>query len=181
MNFKKDFLKRKSFIFVLIFLIIIGGLAMLYSPQSLLNSKLSIQELLPNSFLGTISASTIDKTDFLNTNPTSSLSLEKWYEIEDVIKTRQVHIYECVKDDKCIGDEFECPDICTIKEYKDEEYTVEQKRHFKVFTDYFYKKFPKHKRDIACRRRVDEAIQNMILDGVITVHENIPGKYRVLK
>ena len=51
-----------------------------------------------------------------------------------------------------------------------------------VFTkDDFYKEFPKHKTDMGCKRRVDEALQTMILDGCITVHDNIPGKYRVLK
>ena len=51
-----------------------------------------------------------------------------------------------------------------------------------IFTkDDFYKEYPKHKSDGACKRRVDESMQDMILDKCITVHDNIPGKYRVLK
>ena len=51
-----------------------------------------------------------------------------------------------------------------------------------IFTkDDFYKVFPKHKSDVACKRRIDEVLQDMILDQCITVHDNVPGKYRVLK
>ncbi len=51
-----------------------------------------------------------------------------------------------------------------------------------IFTkDDFFKEFPKHKKDVACKRRVDEAILDMIFDQCITVHDNVPGKYRVLK
>ena len=59
---------------------------------------------------------------------------------------------------------------------------VERKQVGDVFTkDDFYKEYPKHEKDASCKRRVDGAIQNMILDGCITVHDNVPGKYRVLK
>ena len=58
---------------------------------------------------------------------------------------------------------------------------IEEKQVGDVFIkDDFYKLYPRHKKDVACKRRVDEAIQNMILEGCITVHENIPGKYRVI-
>lgn len=51
-----------------------------------------------------------------------------------------------------------------------------------IFTkDDFFKEFPKHRNDGACKKRIDEAILNMILDKCIEVHDNVPGKYRVLK
>ena len=59
---------------------------------------------------------------------------------------------------------------------------VEKKKVGDVFTkDEFYDEYPTIKREKARRMCVDEAVQNMILDGVITVHDNIPGKYKVLK
>ena len=58
---------------------------------------------------------------------------------------------------------------------------VKQKQVGDIFTkDEFYKLYPKHKKDITCRRRVDEAIQNMILERHIEMWE-ILGQYKVLK
>ena len=50
-----------------------------------------------------------------------------------------------------------------------------------VFTlDQFYYKFPKHKKDTACRKRVDKIIVNMVLEGKIN-HWKREGQFRVLK
>ena len=59
---------------------------------------------------------------------------------------------------------------------------VEKKLVGDIFTkDEFYQEHPKIKKEKSRRRRVDEEMQNMILNRCITVHDNIPGKYRVLK
>ena len=58
---------------------------------------------------------------------------------------------------------------------------VEKKSVGDVFTkDQFYKLYPKLKKDAVGRRRVDEAIQDMILDGRIEQYE-ILGQYKVVK
>lgn len=44
----------------------------------------------------------------------------------------------------------------------------------------FYKKYPKHKKDVGCRNRIEKIISNLIREDIITQWTN-PGEFRILK